>query len=147
MQLLDFPEKPMKLDPTAFIADQELTEALGRIAEPVHCKEDHVLFQQGDDPAGLYILARGNAVLSMSSPSGEEVLSTEAVPGSLLGLPGLIGNEPYSLTAIGRKGAELGFVARQDFAALMMSDPRLSLKVLQVLAAEVRAARQAIFEL
>jgi CRP-like cAMP-binding protein len=64
----------------------------------------------------------------------------------VLGLPGLIGNEPYTLTATARSGAKLGFITRDDFTALMQSDPLMSLKVLQVLAAEVRSARQAILQ-
>jgi CRP-like cAMP-binding protein len=59
-------------------------------------------------------------------------------------LPGLIGNEPYTLTAIASKGARLSLVPRDKFNTLMRSDPHLSLKMLQVLAAEVRSARQAL---
>jgi CRP-like cAMP-binding protein len=55
-------------------------------------------------------------------------------------------NEPYTLTATARSGAQLSFVSRDDFTALMQSDPLLSLKVLEVLAAEVRSARQAILQ-
>jgi CRP-like cAMP-binding protein len=80
----------------------------------------------------------------MNSPSGEEVMSIDATAGSLLGLPGLIGDEPYSLTAVARKDAELCFISRDEFTNLMRTNPLLSLKVLQVLAAEVRSARQAI---
>jgi CRP-like cAMP-binding protein len=61
-----------------------------------------------------------------------------------LGLPGLIGNQPYTLAAIARKDAELRFVPREEFTNLMQTSPRLSLKVLEVLASEVRSARQAI---
>jgi len=50
------------------------------------------------------------------------------------------------LTATARSGAQLSFVSRDDFTALMQSDPLLSLKVLEVLAAEVRSARQAILQ-
>jgi CRP-like cAMP-binding protein len=71
-------------------------------------------------------------------------MSIKATPGSLLGLPGLVGNEPYTLAAIARKDAELRFVSRDEFTNLMQTSPLLSLKVLQVLAAEVRSARQAI---
>jgi CRP-like cAMP-binding protein len=38
----------------------------------------------------------------------------------------------------------VGFVGRADFFALVQADPLLSLKMLQVLAAEVRTARQAL---
>jgi CRP-like cAMP-binding protein len=44
------------------------------------------------------------------------------------------------------KGSELAFVRREDFSEMMLSEPALSLKVLAVLAAEVRAARAAISE-
>lgn len=134
----------MKLDPSAFVADPELILALEAQSSPVLCSSEQILFRQGDVPAGLYILCKGEVTLSMNSPLGEEVMSVQATPGSLLGLPGLIGNQPYTLAAIARKDAELRFVPREEFTTLMQTSPRLSLKVLQVLAAEVRSARQAI---
>ena len=67
-------------------------------------------------------------------------------PGSLLGLPALIGNEPYTPTATADAGAELGFVSREDFNSLMLTEPTLAIRVLRVLAAEVRTARHAISE-
>jgi CRP-like cAMP-binding protein len=39
----------------------------------------------------------------------------------------------------------VSYVSRDDFAALMRTDPQLSLKILQVLAAEVSSARRALF--
>jgi CRP-like cAMP-binding protein len=134
----------VQLDPAAFIADSELIEALEKQSSAILCGADRLLFRQGDAPAGLYILRHGVVTLSMTGPAGEEVMSLEAPAGSLLGLPGLIGNEPYTLSAIARKDAELRFVAREDFTGLMKAAPLLALKVLQVLAAEVRSARQAI---
>jgi CRP-like cAMP-binding protein len=136
----------MKLDPSAFVADPKLIEALGRRAVEVSCGADSVLFRQGDAPVGLYILHKGEATLTMTSAAGVAILSTQAGAGSLLGLPGLVGNEQYTLTATARSGAKLGFVTREDFTALMEADHLISLKVLQVLAAEVRSARQAILQ-
>jgi CRP-like cAMP-binding protein len=136
----------MKLDPSAFVADPKLIEALSRRAIELSCGEDSVLFRQGDAAPGLYILHHGQVTLAMATPAGEAVLSTEATPNSLLGLPALIGNHAYTLTATARSGAKLGFVTRDDFTALMESDPLMSLMVLQVLAAEVRAARQTILD-
>ena len=136
----------MKLDPSAFQADPELIQALEKRATPISCGEERVLFRQGDAPLGLYILNQGEATLTMTSPAGQPIITTQAAPGSLLGLPGLIGDEPYTLTAIARNGAHISFVTRDDFDALMNSDPLLSLKVLQVLAAEVRSARNAILQ-
>jgi CRP-like cAMP-binding protein len=136
----------MNLDPAAFVADATVIQALEARATPVCCDAELVLFRQGDAPAGLYILKSGNATLTMSSDACTDVLSFVAGPGSLLGLPGLIGNEPYTLTATAQAGAEVGFVTRESFTAFMGSDPTLAFKILQILAAEVRTARNAIFQ-
>lgn len=134
----------MQLNPSAFIAGPELIDALLMRAIEISCGKDHVLFRQGGAPVGLYILNKGEAILTMSSPAGESVMSIQTVPGSVLGLPGLVSNEPYTMTAIARGGAELSFVTRDDFMALMQADPLLPLKILPVLAAELRSARHAI---
>jgi CRP-like cAMP-binding protein len=89
----------------------------------------------------LYILEKGEVTLAMSSAEGKPILSFETTAGSLLGLPGLIGNQPYSLTAIAHAGAQVSYIPHDDFTALMQADPPLSLKILLVLAAEVRSAR------
>jgi CRP/FNR family cyclic AMP-dependent transcriptional regulator len=137
----------MKLDPSAFLANPDLIDALRKHAIEVSCGGEYYLFRQGEPPVGLFILNKGEVTLSMTSPSGELLLSMQVGAGSLLGLPGLIGNEPYTLSAFAHNGARLSFVTHDDFNALMQSDPGLALKVLEVLAAEVRTARHATLEL
>ena len=134
----------MNLDPSAFLADPELIQALEKRSTPISCDQERVLFRQGDPPSGLYILHKGEATLTMRSWVGESVISLQTTAGSILGLPALIGNEPYTLTAIAHSGAQLSFVSRDDYAALMQANPLLPLKVLRVLAAEVHSARNAM---
>ena len=135
----------MQLDPTAFLADSELIRALSEHATPIVCDTDRILFQQDDPAAGLYILHKGEATISMTSQQGQTVLSVAAKDGSLLGLPGLISNQPYSLTAVARAGARVSFLGRTEFTTLMESNPPLAFKILQILAAEVRSARNALY--
>lgn len=136
----------MNFDSSSFVAERELLEVLEKLSSTVVCTESRVLFSQGSSPTGLYLLRKGKATLSMESPTGGRLISITLNPGSLLGLPALIGNEPYTLTAVGEVNAELGFVSREDFNSLMLSDPTMAGRVLRVLAAEVRAARHAISE-
>lgn len=136
----------LNLDPSAFVADRELLDALESRSTSILCDRDRVLFRQGETPRGLYVLRSGSATLSMTSNTGEVLLSVTVQAGALLGLPGFVGGQPYSLTAQARKGSELGFVSREAFSDLMLNNPALSLKLLSVLAAEVRTARNAISE-
>jgi CRP-like cAMP-binding protein len=136
----------LNFDSSAFIAEQELIDALAKRSASVCCTHDRVLFKQGESPSGLFILRKGKASITMQSATGAVVMSFMAAPGSLLGLPALVGNEPYTLTATAFSGAELGFVTREDFSSLMLTEPAIAMKVLRVLAAEVRTARHAISE-
>ncbi len=137
----------MKIDSSAFVADQELLQALEKRSTPIPCEEDRILFRQGELPEGLFVLIEGTATLTMESPLGEAVMQGIAAAGSLLGLPGLIGNEAYSLTAKALKGARISFIQREDFSNLMLTEPAMSLRVLRMLAAQVRSARFALSDL
>ena len=132
----------MKLDPSAFVADPNLIQELEFHASPVYCGQDRVLFRQGDRPAGLYILDNGAATLTISAPQDGEAAFTQAFPGSVFGLPGLIFNESATLTVIARKGAQVSFVNRAEFNHLVQTNPRLSL--LHVLANQARVLSQAL---
>lgn len=134
----------MKFDSSAFVADPELIGALETRATKIVCEEDRILFTQGESPTGLFVLRSGMGRLSMTSPKGDVLMSMPVGAGSVLGLPALVGNQPYSLTASAFKGAEIAFVAAEEFSALMLSNPSLSMSVLRILAAEVRNARSAI---
>ena len=136
----------MNMDAAAFVADQELIEALKKHATRVECDEDRLLFQQGEPPEGLYIFCGGEVWLTLTSLAGDVVMSLSVSPGSLLGLPGVIGNVPYSLSATAKKGSLVSFVRREEFSRLMLTDPSVSVAVLRVLAAEVRTARMALVE-
>jgi CRP-like cAMP-binding protein len=138
----------VELDTSSFVADPDLVAALNTRSEPLACEQSRVLFRQGELPLGLFIIhKKGDAELTMEAAGGEVVLRVEPLGGSLLGLPGLIGGEPYTLSATARKGAKIGFVKRIDFFDLMQAEPLLSVKILQVLAAEVRSARQALLQM
>jgi CRP-like cAMP-binding protein len=88
----------VNFDSSSFIAEKELIEALEKRSSTLVCKEERKLFTQGGKPNGLYILRKGTATLSMESPTGGVLMSITLYPGSLLGLPALIGNAPYTLT-------------------------------------------------
>jgi len=136
---------PGKLDPSSFLADPELLRELERRTVDVPCETDRVLFHQDDPSAGAYILRKGSVTLSMTGQNGQSLFTVHVAPGSVIGLPAAISNMPYSLNATALAGAKIGFIGCDDLHALMQAEPLLSLKMLQILAAEVRTARKAIY--
>lgn len=127
-----------------FAASPKLIEALAKRASSLPSKQGQMLFRQGEPCKGLYILENGEAALVLQSPAGRGVMCLYAGSGSLLGLPAVVGGEPYSLTATIRKDSEVRFVSRADFESLIQDEPWLYPSVLQIMAAEVRSARLAL---
>jgi CRP/FNR family transcriptional regulator len=131
---------------SAFVADPDLIEELEKRAQPFAFGGDRILFHQGDAPKGVYIVMKGSAILTNLS-DGDALLHVEAGPGSLLGVPAVVGSKPYSLTAKAVDGAEVSVLTCDDFVHLMNTEPTLSFRVLRVLAEEVRFAREAFAQL
>ncbi len=127
-----------------YAADSALIQALELRSKSISCIQGTTLFRQGDAPIGLFILKSGEANLLMESNAGKPVMCVYAEAGTLLGLPGIIANEPYTMTALVRGGSEVSFVTTVDFEDLIQAEPSLYPMVLKVLAAEVRAARRAL---
>jgi len=133
-----------EFDPSAFVADPELMQALEKHSHPMLSGKGKILFRQGEAAEGLFVLCEGSVTLTMHGVHGQTVLTVEIGAGSLLGLPALVGNQPYSMTARAGDDTVVQFIGRDEFNRFMQSNPQLALKVLQVLANEVRTARRAL---
>jgi len=127
-------------------ADPDLIAAIRKRSRPVTVAASGLLFGQGDTPEGIHLLESGEAVLTMVSHTGETVLCLLVGPGSLLGLPALLADEPYTLTAQIRAGSKLRLIARADFNDMIKADATSCRKVLTLVAAEVGEARRAFFK-
>lgn len=123
----------------------ELLVKFSQKATQITCTPSELLFQQGDPPEAVYLVRAGKVGLTMPV-SAKRALIFYAEPGSLVGLPAVFSNAPYSMTAIASLGTRLERLDRQPFWELLIENPRLALQVLQILADETRAARFALYE-
>lgn len=134
----------MQFDPATFVADPELFFALKERSTPLWCHDNQTLFERGEQALGVYLVDEGQVSLFINGDDGKPVWTYQAAAGSLLGLPGFLGNQPYSMTAVAHAGARVSFVNAADFNSLMISNPHLSIEILRVLAADVRTIRRAL---
>lgn len=121
----------------------DVRRVLDTMASPLTQPKNAILFNQGDAPVGVYIIRKGTIRLTVKA-GDSEVLMRVAQPGSVLGLPGVLSNKPYSLTARVVQPCDLGFVTAEKLIQLVRENPTLGLQVLQLLSEEVRAARGAM---
>lgn len=135
-----------KLQLSSHGATPEVMAAFFRVSTEMMCARDQTLFRKGDPAANVYLVLNGRVRLTMPLSRGR-ALEFEATTGSLVGLPAVFSNSPYSLTAIARRGAHLARLNREEFIAMLAANPALSLDLLKILAEETRGARTAIVEL
>lgn len=120
----------------------ELSEAelafLAQCTVPRRFSAGETVFAEGEPCAGLYVIESGHVRIFKSSAGGREhVLSIEGPGGSVAELPVFDGgNYPASAAAVDE--ATLLFVSKQDFHALCLAHPQVSLKVLRVIGARLR---------
>jgi CRP/FNR family transcriptional regulator, cyclic AMP receptor protein len=131
----------MHLESSSFVVVSEMVDALSEFAISFDCGEGRALFRQGDSPIGLFVVRSGNVEIKMKDVVGNILVRVPVQPGSLLGLPAVVGNVPYSLSAEAKKDAQVSVLPQKDFARLMLTKPGMAIPILQVLAAEVPAAR------
>jgi CRP/FNR family transcriptional regulator, cyclic AMP receptor protein len=122
------------------VAPAELRSGLNRIASVVYKKKGATLFRRGEPGSGLFIIRKGTVNLYLEGES--QCYPSRALgEGAILGLPATLSGEGYSLTAETIEDAELGFVSRNDFLALMAKNPNLCLMAMHLLSKEIASIR------
>jgi len=125
------------------IADCELSAAIEARSRLIRIPRKRLLFSQGQSPDRLFLLIAGEVVLT-SRLGDRSVGGFRADSGSLIGLPAIAGNQPYSMTATVTKVSDLHAISISAFREIVDSNPRLSFRVLEILAAEVSSARMLV---
>jgi CRP-like cAMP-binding protein len=125
------------------VVEPELRHEILHHSQVFSPDQGRVLFHQGDTAEFLYFVNSGEVILTMRS-EGKDILEMRAGSGSLLGLPAVVGSQPYSMTAKAVSGAEVFQLSVYAFNELIKNEPRMSLAVLRILASEIRSARQVI---
>ena len=125
------------------VVSENVRDVLDSMAAPLTQPKNSIIFAQGDPAVGVYVIRKGSVRMTVKAGDSEIVMRI-AQPGSVLGLPGVLSNKPYSLTARAVQACELGSVTAERLVQLVRENPTLGLQVLQLLSEEVRAARGAM---
>lgn len=128
------------------LADGELCAEIEKWSSASFVNAGEILFQQGDSPGYAFYVKTCEIALTMHV-SGDVLWRVRATKGSLAGLPAIVGNKPYSMSATVIRDGEICRISREDFHDLTQRNPRLCCNVLQILAGEVHGARKALSKL
>jgi CRP/FNR family transcriptional regulator, cyclic AMP receptor protein len=92
-----------------------------------------VLFVEGQEARGVFVLCRGRVKLSAGSEHGKSLIVRIAEDGEIMGLPGTISGKPYELTAEALEPVQTDFIGRDSFLKFLRDHGDAALKVAQIL--------------
>jgi CRP/FNR family cyclic AMP-dependent transcriptional regulator len=96
--------------------------------------EGTILFAEGHEPRGIFILCRGRVKLSFCSVEGKTAIMKIAESGEVLGLSATISGQPYLVTAETIESCQINFIKREDFLRFLAGHTEAFFRVDQQLA-------------
>ncbi len=97
-----------------------------------------VLFQKGDKGDALFGVRRGRVRIETGTAAGGRLTLNVLGPGDLFGEIALFDGQPRTADAIAAETSELFTVRRSDFLAYLEREPRVTLRLLEMLCQRIR---------
>jgi CRP/FNR family transcriptional regulator, cyclic AMP receptor protein len=115
-------------------------QALQAIKSTATYPKGAMLFVEGQESRGAFILCSGKAKLYTSSAEGRTIILRIVMPGEVLGLTSTIDNEPYEATVEILEPSQVNFLPRTQFLRFLTQHSDASLHVAKQLSANCAGA-------
>ncbi len=89
-----------------------------------------LLFAEGDQARGVYLLCQGRVKLTIGSED-RTLVAAMCMPGQILGLPSCISNQSYQFTAEVMEPCQVNFARREDFMRFLQQYPEAGTRAAQ----------------
>lgn len=103
-----------------------------------------VLFIEGQQPIGVFVLCAGTVKLSTSSGEGKRIITKLSKPGDLLGLNAVVSNRPYEVSAEMMEPGQVSFIARASLFKLLDDHGEVVLREIEQLNCNYYTAHEVI---
>ncbi len=107
-------------------------------------KKREVVYLDGDECSGLYIIRTGRLKLVRSSSTGKEQIINILNPGDLLGFEVFYEGRTYRNTAVVMEDSELCYIEKNAFFKILEREPDISKKLIISLGKELNHAYERI---
>ena len=124
---------PLRQDRIFCDLPQPALQVLDAISSSATYPKGAILFVEGQEPRGVFILCNGRVKLMAGSADGKSLILRIADPGEIVGLPGTISGKPYELTAEALEPLQANFIPREAFLHFLREHGDAAVKVAQIL--------------
>jgi CRP/FNR family cyclic AMP-dependent transcriptional regulator len=92
-----------------------------------------ILFVEGQEPRGIFVICNGRVKLSASSAGGKSLILRMVEAGEVIGLPGTISGKPYEATAEAQEPIQANFIPRKPFLEFLRAHGEVALRIAEML--------------
>jgi CRP/FNR family transcriptional regulator, cyclic AMP receptor protein len=103
-----------------------------------------MLFIEGQQPRGVFVLCTGRVKLSTTSREGKTIITKLSDPGDVLGLNAVVSNRPYEVTAEMMEPGQANFIPREPLLQFLKDHVDVSMRVAQQLSCNYFGAYEEI---
>ena len=103
-----------------------------------------LLFVEGEQPRGVFILCRGGAKLTTTSTEGRTLIVKIAKPGEILGVSAAILGRPYEVSAETIEASQVSFIRRDDFLRFLNAHSEACMHTAEQLSEKYESAQREI---
>jgi CRP/FNR family cyclic AMP-dependent transcriptional regulator len=103
-----------------------------------------MLFIEGQQPRGVFVLCTGKVKLSTSSRDGKTIITKISDSGDVLGLNAVVSNRPYEVTAEMMEPGQANFIPRDSLLHMLKDHPEVAVQVAQQLSRNYYVAYEEI---
>ncbi|HEX9155532.1 MAG TPA: Crp/Fnr family transcriptional regulator [Nitrospira sp.] len=128
------------------LGEKEIAALAERASEKSYSKGE-VLFSEGDECKGLFVVGRGAVKILKCSASGREQSLDIQLPGTPVAELPLFDGGHYPASAQCVEDSELLFISRRDFESLVRQHPELAMAVIRSLGQRLRKMVMLVEEL
>lgn len=119
-------------------------DAFKEVVSITSYRKREVVFMEGDDCRGLYIIRTGRIKVLRSSSTGKEQIIKILNPGDLLGFEVLYSARQYKNTAMAMEDSELCYMEKHAFFNILEKEPAIARKLIISMGRELNHAYERI---
>jgi CRP/FNR family cyclic AMP-dependent transcriptional regulator len=128
----------LSMNPMFAKLGEETLERLAEMCVRRRLVANEVLFKKGDQGDTLYGLRRGTIRIETGTEGGERLTLNVLGSGDLFGEIALLDGHPRSADAVAAEPCELYLLRRADFLAFIERDPRIAVRLIELLCQRIR---------
>jgi CRP-like cAMP-binding protein len=126
---------------------QEHVKMLNEYSNIMHLMKGEILFKEGEEPSGLYIITKGKIKVYRTGNEGKEQIVRLSNQGDLVGYRALIGEGDYKSAAATLEESHVCFIPKEIVQRVIENNILIYKRIIALLTDDLQFAEQKIKEL